>query len=80
MIPSCCKQQSVQTVTEYKLIKPPETLLTPCPQLDFEMKTNGDMVMALIEYRTQYFLCSLKIQSIITYYNESSFVSGENDK
>ena len=72
---SCCKQPSIQTVTEYKLIKPPSSLLTPCPHLEFDMKTNGDMVMALIEYNTQYYLCSMKVQSIIEYYNTNSFVS-----
>lgn len=65
----------MQTVIEYKLIKPPETLLTPCPTLDFNMKTNGDMVMALIEYNTQYYLCSLKVQSMIDYYNNTEFIS-----
>ena len=67
---SCCKKPAVQTVTEYKIIKPPDTLLTPCPDVPMEMKTNGDMVMTLIELNTQYFMCSLKVQSIIRFYNE----------
>ena len=60
----------MKTVTEYKVIKPPETLLVPCPDVPLEMKTNGDMVMALIELNTQYFLCSMKVQSIILFYSE----------
>lgn len=71
LVTSCCKQ-SVRTVTEYKIIKPPDSLLTPCPDVPMEMKTNGDMVMALIELNTQYFMCSLKVHSIIKFYDEDN--------
>jgi hypothetical protein len=35
------------------------------------MKTNGDMVMTLIELNTQYYLCSMKVQSLIDFYSSS---------
>ena len=73
---SCCKP-SVRTVTEYQIIKPPETLLKPCPEVPLDMKTNGDMVMALIELNTQYFLCSMKVQSIILFYEDEKMVEGQ---
>lgn len=71
LVTSCCKP-TVQTITEYKIIKPPETFLTPCPDVPMEMNTNGDMVMTLIELNTQYFICSMKVQSIIRFYSDES--------
>lgn len=66
----CCKPY-VQTVTEYKMVVPPQSLLQPCPQINVDMKTNGDMVMTLIELNTQYYLCSMKVQSLIDFYSSS---------
>lgn len=69
----CCKQTpTVQTITEYKVLKPPASLLTPCPEVPLEMKTNGDMVMTLIDLNTQYLICSMKIRSIISYYEQEN--------
>lgn len=70
-VTNCCKP-TTQTITEYKLIKPPDVLLTPCPDVKFDLKTNGDLVLELIELRTQYTLCSLKVHSLILFYSEES--------
>lgn len=48
---------------------PPNTLLQPCPDYVLDIKTNGDMVLSLIELNTQYYLCSTKVQSIIDFYS-----------
>lgn len=70
-VSSCC-QPTVQTVTEYKMVKPPASLLEPCPDVPLEVSTNGELVMSLVELRTQYFLCSLKMESIISFFSEET--------
>ena len=63
-----CNEPKVRTVVDYRIIIPPESLLTPCPDVKMEMKTNGEMVMTLIELHTQYMICSDKVKSLIYFY------------
>ena len=68
---SCCETK-VKTVVDYKLISPPESLLEPCKEVSMEIKTNGDMIMTLLELHTQYLLCSAKINSLRNFYFSES--------
>lgn len=68
---SCYREPEIRTVVEYRLIQPPESLLVPCPEVPLDMKTNGDMVMTIIELSTQYYLCSMKIQSLSLFYQDN---------
>ena len=65
---SCCETK-VKTIVDYKLITPPEFLLEPCKDVPMNMKTNGDMMLTLIELHTQYLLCSAKIDSLRNFYS-----------
>ena len=67
---SCCETK-IKTVVDYKLIVPPESLLEPCVDVPIEVKTNGDLVMTLLELHTQYLLCSAKINSLRSFYDRS---------
>ena len=68
-VSSCCETR-VRTVVDYKVITPPESLLEPCKDVPMNMKTNGDMMLTLIELHTQYLLCSAKIDSLRNFYFE----------
>ena len=67
---SCCDTK-VKTVVDYKLITPPESLLEPCVNVPIEVKTNGDLVMTLLELHTQYLICSAKIDSLRSFYDRN---------
>lgn len=64
---SCCETK-VKTVVDYRLVTPPDSLLEPCKEVSMNIKTNGDMLMTLIEFQTQYLLCSAKIDSLRNFY------------
>lgn len=66
---SSCSEPKVKTVIDYKLIVPPESLLEPCKDVMMNIKTNGDMMMTLLELHTQYLLCSAKIESLRSFYS-----------
>ena len=69
---SSCSNTKVRTVVDYKLIVPPESLLEPCKEVPLNIKTNGDLVMTMLELHTQYLLCSSKIDSLRSFYDRNS--------
>ncbi len=62
---------------DYKLIVPPESLLEPCVDVPIEVKTNGDLVMTLLELHTQYLLCSAKIDALRSFYDRNTQTNGD---
>ena len=71
-----CSEPKVKTIVDYKLITPPESLLEPCKDVPLNIKTNGDMMMTLLELHTQYLLCAAKIDSLRSFYDLNATDSG----
>ena len=66
-------------VTKYEVIKPPDTLLKPCNDVDIKYSTNGELVLSLIELSAEYNICKQQVSSLIDFYNlTESIYSTEN--
>lgn len=66
-------------VTKYEIIKPPETLLKPCNDIEIKYSTNGEIVISLIEISAEYNICKQQVSSLIDFYNfTDSIYSAEN--
>lgn len=50
-------------------IRPPEALLTPCPQPEYvEPKTNKELTELLIDTSECLHICTMQMQSLIKFY------------
>lgn len=68
-------------VTKHRILKPPETLLKPCNDVEIKYKysTNGELILNLIEISTEYNICKQQVSSLIDFYNlTDSIYSAEN--
>ena len=64
-----CATPQVQTVTKIEYAVPSSVLLTPCPPLLFDIQTNGDLIMAIIDLNAQYKICAARMDAVIEYFD-----------
>lgn len=61
-----------RTVVEYRPITPPQSLLKPCKEVPIDIKTNGDMVLTIIDLQTSYSVCSLQMKALIDFFSQEA--------
>ena len=69
----CATDRVVITKIEYAV--PSETIMQPCPDVELQFHTNGEMLMSLIELNTQYQICSARMDAVIEYFENIQIVN-----
>ena len=54
---------------QIEYISPPEQLLTPCVMTQTEIKTNQDLIDALLDVRESFDRCAAKVEAIRTFFD-----------
>ena len=63
-----CATPKTTVVTKIEYAVPSEIILQPCPEVELQFHTNGEMLMSLLELHTQYKICSARMDAVIQYY------------
>lgn len=54
---------------QIEYIKPPEQLLTPCIMLQKEIKTNQDLIDALLDAHESFDRCAAQVEALRTFFD-----------
>lgn len=65
-IMEACATTKYETKIEYVVPEIPQSMLSPCKEVQYSFETNGELLMSYISLQSAYLECATKVVSIVS--------------